>query len=1274
MIQKPGWCRRAVFMSACMIAALAMPAAGDPWLQFDDYEDWWDALYNYPPEVSGVNEAEWGDHMYQWEHYLTEGEPYPPTEFLSPELYVYGGGGGGGYPEEAGLVMVWGTDPALPAGEYASAWRYDYLLDPDLSNAVIKVSVFPPAWGSTGRITQVSFGIRDIMGRTRSWYWNVGPAGPLPSNVITPITIYASRTGLNATVPPATGYMNTPGFDITAAQFFLVDENAQWLGGPLPIPPPGGPPLGLWNYWNNLQVLPEWQLVKWHQPPDPAFPQNVYYGWNQHSDWWYGPIAADDWLCTTPEPVTGINWWGSFIGWKHPYPPPMPSHFHLQMWTDVPGMPPGFSHPGEVIWETWAYTYTVEWVGWDYDPRTKEYESCFKFKYALSPWEYFYQEPGPGGVNVYWLSVSACEGGPPPPVPFGWKTRPRDPQSPAPDAAVVTWDPIQPVLGSQWVSGYPLYWPDEQSPWDLAFELTAGAAAYKWLQPPQPYIPEDAYNGWDELSMYSVQIAADDWVCTTDNPVVEIRWWGSFIGWYHPWLPPQGVPAMFHVAIWTDVPADPTQPASFSHPGEVIHEILCDHFDWEFVGWDFDPRAIDQQPPPEATFKFAQYLDPGEWFWQEPGGNIYWISIAAMYPAGQVVDYPWGWKTRPRDPDSPAPDDAVWIADPAAPVLGSQYVNGGPLFYPTPQESWDLAFELISVPRDRVVCEPQGAVGNPLHPPTYWYDVTPDDFGRCDFHVQVFDPDPLHYTNIVSPPTWLFAVHPDAMGQWWASWWDPDCDNAIFTMFRFQFDHPGPSTWGDWTTTIGATSDPHDWVVDRSQNHAHQPDGWGYRVHAPLPPLPGDSVVCEPQGAPGNPTHPPIYWYDVLVGGGYGRCDFHVQVYDPKPANYTNVVAPPTWLFAVHQLPNGEWWASWWDPDCSDPLWPGMVFRFQFDNPNANAWGGWTTTDSSSSDPYAGVVDWWLNHATEPDGYGYRVHVPQPAAYAKWQQPPLEDPRYPGYFYGWNEPTLYLGPQVVADDFKCCDERPISDIHWWGSYLNWLEPVPPPPSVAPCCFHLGLWTDVPAGDPQNPFPWSHPGVMFHEWWVLREQLNERPVGVDFHPQYGYETCFAYDFLIPESAWFYQPDAQATYWLSIAAAYDVQPPPEHLWGWKTRRRHWNDDAVRIFAPLPPTIGQPFETGQPIEDAEGSWDMAFVLTTPIAPPGICRGDLNGDNLINFGDINPFVLRLSNPAAYHELYPCVPEENADVNGNGVVGFDDINPFVALLSQQPPPTCPNP
>jgi hypothetical protein len=73
------------------------------------------------------------------------------------------------------------------------------------------------------------------------------------------------------------------------------------------------------------------------------------------------------------------------------------------------------------------------------------------------------------------------------------------------------------------------------------------------------------------------------------------------------------------------------------------------------------------------------------------------------------------------------------------------------------------------------------------------------------------------------------------------------------------------------------------------------------------------------------------------------------------------------------------------------------------------------------------------------------------------------------------------------------------------------------------------------------------------------------------------------------------------------------------------------------------------------------------TPCAPnPCVVPGDLNCDGGINFGDINPFVLILSNPTGWQGAYPGCPFLNGDINGDGRVNFGDINPFVALLSSK--------
>ena len=60
----------------------------------------------------------------------------------------------------------------------------------------------------------------------------------------------------------------------------------------------------------------------------------------------------------------------------------------------------------------------------------------------------------------------------------------------------------------------------------------------------------------------------------------------------------------------------------------------------------------------------------------------------------------------------------------------------------------------------------------------------------------------------------------------------------------------------------------------------------------------------------------------------------------------------------------------------------------------------------------------------------------------------------------------------------------------------------------------------------------------------------------------------------------------------------------------------------------------------------------------------GDLDCDGDVDFDDINPFVLALSDPVAYQAAYPNCNILNGDCDGDGDVDFDDINAFVALLS----------
>jgi hypothetical protein len=392
-----------------------------------------------------------------------------------------------------------------------------------------------------------------------------------------------------------------------------------------------------------------------------------------------------------------------------------------------------------------------------------------------------------------------------------------------------------------------------------------------------------------------------------------------------------------------------------------------------------------------------------------------------------------------------------------------------------------------------------------------------------------------------------------------------------------------------------------------------------------------DVVVCEPQGVVNNPFHPPTYWYDVTPGN-FGRCDFHVRVFDTDPADYTNVVSPPTWLFAVHQLPNGEWWASWWDPDCDNAIF--NLFRFQFDNPHASTWGGWITTIGANNDPYDWQIDDWTHHAAEPDGYGYRVHVPSPnmptgaCCYLNGDCAITTEADCAG---------LWLGPGTTCDqcppanDF-CLTQMPVAEGVYNFDTTNATFDGPGWCMVGPNLWYCyvptcsGAATISLAGSAYNTML-----AVYHDCYCYPAQAMMMccvPVQCTIAVQQGHG-----------------------YLIEVGGIAGASGP-----GVLTIT--CNATGACCFA------GSHCEILPADECTLAGGTFKGPGTTCDPNPCICRGDLNCDGLINFGDINPFVQILSNFQAWQTTYPGCPWQNGDINVDSTVSFGDINPFVAIMT----------
>ncbi len=260
--------------------------------------------------------------------------------------------------------------------------------------------------------------------------------------------------------------------------------------------------------------------------------------------------------------------------------------------------------------------------------------------------------------------------------------------------------------------------------------------------------------------------------------------------------------------------------------------------------------------------------------------------------------------------------------------------------------------------------------------------------GVCTTVTDICVSDPMFDANEGEPPagaahgSW---VHNDAF---FVSGPHGTNDHDRYNLQPNQWPCPSPATWE-------FTNYPTNWpdiMVFENENPLNPMPPVTYQgspivalldaalIICPAEPPPSDTVKCEPQGGV-NPTHPPTYWYDVTPGGSGGRCDFHVKVFDSIAAHYTNWVEPAGWTHAVHKV-GSDWWVSWWSPGCTNAIF--STFRFQYDNQYQSVWSDWVTTQSGTNDPTLGGIDSTANHTTDPDGYGYRVHVP----FYEEQQPP----------------------------------------------------------------------------------------------------------------------------------------------------------------------------------------------------------------------------------------------------------------------------------------------
>jgi len=189
--------------------------------------------------------------------------------------------------------------------------------------------------------------------------------------------------------------------------------------------------------------------------------------------------------------------------------------------------------------------------------------------------------------------------------------------------------------------------------------------------------------------------------------------------------------------------------------------------------------------------------------------------------------------------------------------------------------------------------------------------------------------------------------------------------------------------------------------------------------------------------------------------------------------------------------------------------------------------------------------------------------------------PQLPDPT------GWD---VSLMQTTLADDFMCGETGPITDVHFWFSYL---QDVPADITNV----HLSIHSNVPVG---GEITYSYPGQLLWSqdftpaqfttrwygsgdqgWYSPSEDLSQRPDHTEFYQLNitGIENPFI-------------QTQGVIYWLDIKV--ETSDPARQV-GWKTSQNHWEDAAVWWDAQS--GLWQPMVDPQIPENA---LDMAFVIT--------------------------------------------------------------------------------
>jgi hypothetical protein len=300
-----------------------------------------------------------------------------------------------------------------------------------------------------------------------------------------------------------------------------------------------------------------------------------------------------------------------------------------------------------------------------------------------------------------------------------------------------------------------------------------------------------------------------------------------------------------------------------------------------------------------------------------------------------------------------------------------------------------------------------------------------------------------------------------------------------------------------------------------------------------------DGTGTQPGALIGTYPYPNANVNETWLSGSPGAANFYSYSVN-LPATLTFLAGTKYWISIQGQGNTSpqSGWAYHEDPDIL--LHEAVIRSVYFGIPN------WTNTSAALGYPVGMCFQLTYEEQEECQwnpGDPHKMHYAQ-----------LPDEA------GWDVNATQ--PMILADDFMCMQDGPITDIHFWGSWRNGIEGQ----IVA---FWFSIHEDIPAD--QNPAGYSMPGATLWErevndfgatpkdppsmegWY---DPATGEELWNDHQAYFQYDVCFD-----PTDPDLFIQDSGTIYWLNISVV--VADPIGTQWGWKSTQDHWNDDAVWSF---------------------------------------------------------------------------------------------------------------